>query len=876
MSTSRVANRGLVPAAGPRTTFASTVPPRSSATGRRGTASTSQPSSPAASPPSSPAPHRTASTALNRGTSWSASSDVDAPSGGSPAMSRSSSLGECRQDVKRPGEAATAPPVNLFHCIQQLSAAENALWNILDGLKSNTTHSSYFCREYWGSSASHAQLSLEKMQMSERVKRQVQLASVLESLSLGVASHLCSGTMNGISVTIRTRLRNLLYYVHENCLVLLDMVVQRWVPEDVESWQEAALKRGGNCPENINFEILARVKRYRKLRKGEHVMALRQHNEMITNVVRQLCRGAVAKRAPLSSRGDRSPGLRSPGPAAQQTSVLVVINEILGARTPLDRLRPSAIRNKMLQSMYFQPLLNFDGADDCPWPASDSYKRWGTETFSPDGTVIWFEPLPPMLPNLEEVPKLPPLADPDTYTLVLDLDETLIHYYEQDGMGSYDIRPNMHEFLARMHQLGFELVIFTAATQDYADWVIDQIDPDRLIHYRLYRQHALPWGPIYVKDLTALGRDLSRTLIIDNVQENFMLQPHHGIFILTWYDDPEDNALRSLTPLLEELITTRVTVPAILSKYREQIPIWAGFDPLSQMADYDDVVDDMQQGVYSDYEQQLPNQSEWEHEQLQNAFVQQPQSTYVHPSTAPSLQSSRAPSAASSYQPQQLPQQPQQQLPKQQPSPPQQQQATQQQPQKAPQQTQQQPQQQAQALSSRFHQQPAASQAQQIRQDNGYPPSTQQQQQQQNQRTSLQAQQPVQQRPAQLQQLAQQPRQMQPAQQQQQPQRTTQPLQSQMQAQQLQQQARAPSQQQPQQYIQRPQQQQQQPQPQVQHQRQAPTHTPFSALGGVSGPLQAPPPTHAHHLPAAKAASAPTTQTLWTRPGLGPCQAPRR
>lgn len=787
-------------------------------------------------------------------------------------MSRSSSLGECREDVKRPGEAAAAPPVNFFHCIQQLAAAENALWNILDGLKSNTTHSSYFCREYWGSSASHAQLSLEKMQMSERVKRQVQLASVLESLSLGAASHLCSGTMNGISVTIRTRLRNLLYYVHENCLVLLDMVVQRWVPEDVESWQEAALKRGGNCPENINFEILARVKRYRKLRKGEHVMALRQHNEMITNVVRQLCRGAVPKRAPLSSRGDRSPGLRTPGPAAQQTSVMVVVNEILGARTPLDRLRPSAIRNKMLQSMCFQPLLNFDGADDCPWPASDSYKRWGSETFSVDGTVIWFEPLPPMLPNLEEVPKLPPLADPDTYTLVLDLDETLIHYYEQDGMGSYDIRPNMHEFLARMHQLGFELVIFTAATQDYADWVIDQIDPTRLIHYRLYRQHALPWGPIYVKDLSAIGRDLQRTLIIDNVQENFMLQPHHGIFILTWYDDPEDNALRSLTPLLEELITTRVTVPAILSKYREQIPIWAGFDVLSQMADYDDVADDMQQAVYSDYEQQLPSQSEWEHGQLENVYAQQPQSTYMPPSLAPSVQSSRAPSAVSSYQPQQLPQQQQQQLIKQQPSATQQQQQ-----QKTPQQ--QQGQQQAQPASSRFQQQPGsvapATQLQQMRPDNGYPPSSQQQQQ--NPNTQLQVQQQVQpqvqQRPAQLQQVAQQQRQMQPAQQQQ-PQRPTQSVQSPVQAQQLQQQARVSGQQQPQQYIQRPQ--QQTAQPQVQHQRQAPTHTPFSALGGVSGPLQAPPTSHAHHLPAAKAASAPTTQTLWTRPGVGPCQAPRR
>merc|ERR1719203_2655620 len=188
-----------------------------------------------------------------------------------------------------------------------------------------------------------------------------------------------------------------------------------------------------------------------------------------------------------------------------------------------------------------------------------------------------------MLPDLERTPKLPPAMSPDAYTLVLDLDETLVHYFELDGMGSYDIRPGMYEFIQRMHQLGFEIAIFTAATQDYADWVIDQIDPERYIHHRLYRQHALPWGPIFVKDLSRIGRDLERTLIIDNVQENFMLQPNNGIFICTWYDDPHDAALFALTPLLDELIATRSKVPEILDKYRDQIPTWAGFDQFSQL-----------------------------------------------------------------------------------------------------------------------------------------------------------------------------------------------------------------------------------------------------------------------------------------------------
>ena len=60
----------------------------------------------------------------------------------------------------------------------------------------------------------------------------------------------------------------------------------------------------------------------------------------------------------------------------------------------------------------------------------------------------------------------------------------------------------------------YEIVIFTAAMQDYADWVLDQLDSNGYISYRLYRQHALPQGPIFVKDLSRLGRDLSKVRLI--------------------------------------------------------------------------------------------------------------------------------------------------------------------------------------------------------------------------------------------------------------------------------------------------------------------------------------------------------------------------
>ena len=51
-----------------------------------------------------------------------------------------------------------------------------------------------------------------------------------------------------------------------------------------------------------------------------------------------------------------------------------------------------------------------------------------------------------------------------------------------------------------------------------------------------------------------MGRDLKRTIIIDNISDNFILQPDNGIFISTWYDDMQDNFLKDISQLLVELV----------------------------------------------------------------------------------------------------------------------------------------------------------------------------------------------------------------------------------------------------------------------------------------------------------------------------------
>jgi len=56
---------------------------------------------------------------------------------------------------------------------------------------------------------------------------------------------------------------------------------------------------------------------------------------------------------------------------------------------------------------------------------------------------------------------------------------------------------------------------------------------------------------LFVKDLSRIGRDLEKTIIIDNLKENFCWQPSNGIHIITWYDDESDDELLKISNFLK-------------------------------------------------------------------------------------------------------------------------------------------------------------------------------------------------------------------------------------------------------------------------------------------------------------------------------------
>jgi Dullard-like phosphatase family protein len=113
-------------------------------------------------------------------------------------------------------------------------------------------------------------------------------------------------------------------------------------------------------------------------------------------------------------------------------------------------------------------------------------------------------------------------------------------------------RPGVDEFLVRMAKL-FEIVIYTASLSLYADPLLDELDPNHIASFRLFREHCTPFNNAFVKDLSLLGRNLKDVIIVDNSPASYAFQPENAIPISTWIDDVTDNKLAQLAPILELL-----------------------------------------------------------------------------------------------------------------------------------------------------------------------------------------------------------------------------------------------------------------------------------------------------------------------------------
>lgn len=162
------------------------------------------------------------------------------------------------------------------------------------------------------------------------------------------------------------------------------------------------------------------------------------------------------------------------------------------------------------------------------------------------------------------------------YSLVLDLDETLICFKfksQNDNSGTLYLRPGLYRFLREMKE-NFEIISFTAATREYAEPILNSIESkEKFFDFKLYREHAVVIGKDFVKDISRIGRDLKKIIIVDNMGMNFRLCKENGILIYPYYfQDKRDTALTELKNILNLIVEEDFgDVRDGLFKYRNEL-----------------------------------------------------------------------------------------------------------------------------------------------------------------------------------------------------------------------------------------------------------------------------------------------------------------
>ena len=159
---------------------------------------------------------------------------------------------------------------------------------------------------------------------------------------------------------------------------------------------------------------------------------------------------------------------------------------------------------------------------------------------------------------------LPKIKDCYKYSLVLDLDETLIsfqkNYYNNNTNNFINLlntrlilRPGLFEFLQNMKQY-YELILFSSGTCDYVDPIVRLIEKNKkFFEFVLYRQHiSFDERGQYFKNLNLLNRNLRNIIIVDDIERNFKFHKENGICIKPFYGDFErdKNILNLLAQIL--------------------------------------------------------------------------------------------------------------------------------------------------------------------------------------------------------------------------------------------------------------------------------------------------------------------------------------
>jgi len=151
-------------------------------------------------------------------------------------------------------------------------------------------------------------------------------------------------------------------------------------------------------------------------------------------------------------------------------------------------------------------------------------------------------------------PLQPPYYQPP-YTLVIEMTGVLVHPEWTYKTGwRFKKRPFVDYFLQQCATSSlFEIVIYTYEQGFTAFPLLESLDPNGFIMYRLFRDSTRYQNGVHVKDLTCLNRDLSRVIHVDWNKEACKLTPSNCLNLKKWDGNSEDRTLLDLTNFLKAI-----------------------------------------------------------------------------------------------------------------------------------------------------------------------------------------------------------------------------------------------------------------------------------------------------------------------------------
>ncbi|CDW89752.1 nli interacting factor-like phosphatase family protein [Stylonychia lemnae] len=358
-----------------------------------------------------------------------------------------------------------------------------------------------------------------------KLKLSLRYSSTLQLTAISIIGYIISSDVHALMLD---KLRSLAYHVHQNMIVIIQFILDRFNQEQVSQnvWLIKLQKLLSESPISLQLQ-----------RSRDRIVMISDNNMIIKTLLDCILQKSFQDRHNIQNKENYD---------IFMNPIFDASFEVLNKIDFLNFKQCKNIIGKSLRSDFSEIEMKIE---------QEALNRSNNVQTANDYRVRVDDDLP-----LVEAPYLKVPVLNKKYTLVLDMDETLIHCHEvSETEVELRVRPGAEEFLKNMSKY-YEIIIFTNAQQDYADWALSHLDTKSCIDQRFYRQHAVPLSTeencqqaFYVKDISRIGRDISKMIIVDNIAENYRLQPENGIFIKTWEEDPYDSALHELGPLLEAI-----------------------------------------------------------------------------------------------------------------------------------------------------------------------------------------------------------------------------------------------------------------------------------------------------------------------------------